>query len=102
MLQCQPLALAWDKNVQGHCMRASSLKFAAFFNSGEHRRSNEILCGCTEKKSGVSLVTDLVFAVLPTIFIWKVQMARNTKLCVIPVLSLGFLYEQSSLTVSLR
>jgi hypothetical protein len=74
-------------------MRASSLKFAAFFNSGEHRRSNEILCVhlCTDKRSGVSLVTDLVFAVLPTIFIWKVQMARNTKLCVIPVLSLGFL-----------
>jgi len=71
-------------------MRASSLKFAAFFNSGEFS-CIESPCGYTDEAIGVSIVTDLVFAVLPTIFIWKVQMARKTKLCVIPVLSLGFL-----------
>ena len=61
-----------------------------------------LLCGCTDIPLAVSLVTDLVFAILPTIFIRKVQMARKTKLCVIPVLSLGFLYGQLPRTISLR
>lgn len=41
--------------------------------------------------TGVSVVTDLVFASLPVILLWKVQLNRKTKMAIIPVLSLGFL-----------
>jgi hypothetical protein len=33
--QCQPLALTWDSTVDGKCIEASQLKFAAFFNSSK-------------------------------------------------------------------
>lgn len=41
---------------------------------------------------GVSVVTDLIFAILPAVLLWKIQMSLKKKMFVIPVLSLGFLY----------
>lgn len=49
------------------------LKFAAFFNSS------------------VSVLTDVIFAVLPAVLLWKVQLNRRTKIATIPILSLGVL-----------
>lgn len=34
--QCRPLRLVWDGTMDGYCLPASHLKFAAYFNSSEH------------------------------------------------------------------
>ncbi|KAL1865489.1 hypothetical protein Daus18300_007134 [Diaporthe australafricana] len=55
------------------CIPAKDLKFAAFFNSS------------------VSLLTDLVFALLPIPILWSVQLNWKVKLAVSAVLALGIL-----------
>ncbi|KAG8164749.1 hypothetical protein KVR01_005024 [Diaporthe batatas] len=70
--QCTPLEFTWDHSVVGgKCIPARDLKFAAFFNSG------------------VSLLTDLVFALLPVPILWSVQLNWKVKLAVSAVLALG-------------
>ncbi|KAF6827312.1 integral membrane family protein [Colletotrichum musicola] len=70
--QCHPLAFAWDTSIPGgECIPADNLKFAAFFNSG------------------VSVLTDLVFALLPVPMLWTVQLNWRVKTAVVAVLSLG-------------
>lgn len=72
--QCTPLAFVWDHSiVGGKCIPAKDLKFAAFFNSS------------------VSLLTDLVFALLPVPILWSVQLNWKVKLAVSAVLALGIL-----------
>ncbi|KKY34131.1 putative integral membrane family protein [Diaporthe ampelina] len=69
---CIPLALVWDHSIpDGKCIPAKDLKFAAFFNSS------------------VSLLTDLVFALLPVPILWSVQLNWKVKLAVSAVLALG-------------
>ncbi|KAF3809692.1 hypothetical protein GCG54_00005233 [Colletotrichum gloeosporioides] len=70
--QCRPLAYTWDTSIKGgECIPPANLKFAAFFNSG------------------VSVFTDLLFALLPIPMLWTVQLNWKVKSAVIGVLSLG-------------
>ncbi|GAB1314738.1 Rhodopsin domain-containing protein [Madurella fahalii] len=69
--QCRPLALTWDSSVEGTCMPAANLKFAAYFNSS------------------VAVLTDVLFALLPIPMLWKVQMNWKVKSAVAAILSLG-------------
>ncbi|KAH6653190.1 hypothetical protein BKA67DRAFT_518913 [Truncatella angustata] len=70
--QCQPLAFTWDTSIPGgSCIPSANLKFAAFFNSG------------------VSVLTDLIFALLPVPMLWHVQMNWKVKSAVAGILSLG-------------
>jgi hypothetical protein len=71
--QCRPLALTWDSSVAGTCIPPTHLKFAAFFNSS------------------VSVLTDVVFALLPVPMLWKVQLNWRVKLAVGGILSVGVL-----------
>lgn len=72
--QCTPLQFIWDHSIPGgKCIQARDLKFAAFFNSS------------------VSLLTDLVFALLPVPILWSVQLNWKVKLAVSGVLALGIL-----------
>ncbi|KAL0780557.1 hypothetical protein CaCOL14_001892 [Colletotrichum acutatum] len=68
----KPLAFTWDFSIEGgKCIPQADLKFAAFFNSS------------------VSVLTDLLFALLPVPIMWKVQLNWKVKSAVIGVLSLG-------------
>ncbi|EFX04839.1 integral membrane protein [Grosmannia clavigera kw1407] len=70
--QCRPLAFTWDASVAGgSCIPSGNLKFAAFFNSS------------------VSVLTDLIFALLPIPMLWKVRLNWKTKAAVAAILSLG-------------
>ncbi|KAF2721221.1 hypothetical protein K431DRAFT_224704 [Polychaeton citri CBS 116435] len=70
--QCQPLSFVWDFTVEGgKCIPQPHLKFAAFFNSS------------------VSVLTDVIFALLPIPLLWKVQLNRKTKAAVVCILSMG-------------
>ncbi|KAJ0121775.1 integral membrane family protein [Diaporthe amygdali] len=70
--QCTPLYFVWDHSVPGgKCIAAKDLKFAAFFNSS------------------VSLLTDLVFALLPIPILWSIQLNWKVKVAVSAVLALG-------------
>ncbi|KAM0323157.1 hypothetical protein ACHAQA_009007 [Verticillium albo-atrum] len=70
--QCQPLAFTWDASIPGgQCIPPANLKFAAFFNSS------------------VSVLTDLVFALLPIPMLWNVQLNWKVKSAVAGILSLG-------------
>ncbi|OIW31088.1 hypothetical protein CONLIGDRAFT_630986 [Coniochaeta ligniaria NRRL 30616] len=69
--QCKPLAFTWGGTATGTCIPPAHLKFAAFFNSS------------------VSVLTDVVFALLPVPMLWKVQMNWKVKMAVGAILSLG-------------
>ncbi|KAL3425733.1 integral membrane family protein [Phlyctema vagabunda] len=70
--QCRPLAFTWDATVPGgKCIPPANLKFAAFFNSS------------------VSVLTDLIFALLPIPMLWNVQLNWKVKSAVAGILSLG-------------
>lgn len=72
--QCTPLEFIWDHSITGgRCIQARDLKFAAFFNSS------------------VSLLTDLIFALLPVPILWSIQLNWKVKLAVSAVLALGIL-----------
>ena len=51
-----------------------------------------ILSNVTYAHAAMSAVTDWAFGLLPIAFVWKMQMNPRTKLSVILILSLGFLY----------
>lgn len=71
--QCRPLAFTWGGTAEGTCIAPANLKFAAFFNSS------------------VSVLTDVVFALLPVPMLWKVQLNWRVKTAVGAILSLGVL-----------
>jgi hypothetical protein len=71
--QCKPLAYTWGGTATGTCIPPAHLKFAAFFNSS------------------VSVLTDVVFALLPIPMLWNVQMNWRIKTAVGAILSLGIL-----------
>lgn len=69
----------------------SELKFAAFFNSSKSKARISGHKLVLTRYEGVSVLTDVIFAVLPAVLLWRVQLNRRTKIATIPVLSLGFL-----------
>ncbi|RMZ15511.1 hypothetical protein D0860_01636 [Hortaea werneckii] len=90
LLQCQPLRKIWDMSQPGRCIPPDQLKMAAFFNSSSH----SLLPPTTKQivliqPSGISALTDLIFALLPIPLVRRLQMNRRTKVAIIEILSLG-------------
>ncbi|KAL3417896.1 integral membrane protein [Phlyctema vagabunda] len=70
-LQCSPINRYWDPSVAGSCM------------------SRDVFANLMYTNATISLVTDGIFAILPTFLIWNAKMNRRTKISVGVVLGLG-------------
>ncbi|KAK0747043.1 hypothetical protein B0T18DRAFT_326855 [Schizothecium vesticola] len=68
IVQCTPVALAWDASVDGHCIDLP--KFFIF-------------------NGVVALLTDLLVLVLPLPLVWGLQLPFSQKLALIPVFGIG-------------
>lgn len=71
IMQCQPLHAAWDD--QGTCM------------------SREDLLKIVLVQATISVVSDFSFAILPIVFLWRVQIDLKTKLGLWTLMCLGFI-----------
>jgi hypothetical protein len=78
IFQCHPVQYLWDQfepgSIQGSCL------------------SSEALANATYAHAAMSALTDWAFGILPVFFVWKMEMNPRTKISVVLVLSLGFLY----------
>lgn len=73
VLGCRPLALLWDQSLIGTCVP-----------EGVHKAANYAA-------SGIAIVDDWVFALLPIPLVYNIQMARPLKLSITFLLGLGIL-----------
>ncbi|EHA56704.1 hypothetical protein MGG_11887 [Pyricularia oryzae 70-15] len=72
ILQCRPLEFVWNKALPGgECLSVQDLVFSSYFNSA------------------ISILTDMILALLPVPMLWRVQMNRRVKASVAGILSLG-------------
>ncbi|POR30971.1 Uncharacterized protein TPAR_08825 [Tolypocladium paradoxum] len=80
LFQCRPLAFTWDPSTPGgHCIPPANLRFAAFFNSS------------------LSVLTDVIFSLLPIPMIWGVQLSWRLKAAIAALLSLGLFAAAASI-----
>jgi hypothetical protein len=71
LMQCTPASYFWDKNQQGWCIRPI------------------IIAGLFYPYSVFALFCDSTFAILPIFMLRGLQMDRQTKIALVPILGLG-------------
>ncbi|KAM0234547.1 hypothetical protein ACHAPO_006439 [Fusarium lateritium] len=71
IFQCQPISFAWNKDQTGKCI-------------GLH-----VTLSLTIMYSITAVVSDFIFALLPGLIIWKLQLKKRTKYSLIPLLAMG-------------
>ncbi|KAF2132037.1 hypothetical protein P153DRAFT_364488 [Dothidotthia symphoricarpi CBS 119687] len=71
VFQCYPVSYFWDKTQDGTCVNMDVVIALAFIYSV-----------CT-------IISDLVFAVLPAFVVYNLQLKRGTKIALIPLLTMG-------------
>lgn len=94
ILQCLPIAAAWDKAIQGNCFsRGQKLRIifaqagmiweylAAYDSEVRHWRWKVI-----------SAASDFAFASYPILILWRIQMKTRTKVGLCCLMSLGVMY----------
>lgn len=69
--QCRPIAFLWDNSLHGKCIDRDTFVVLIFGNAV------------------VSFITDGIFAIIPIVMIWNIQMNKKTKFSTGLVLSLG-------------
>ncbi|KAK7964155.1 hypothetical protein PG988_011129 [Apiospora saccharicola] len=67
---CHPITMLWGATTEGTCSPSLNSTVSFFF-------------------SGVSIVTDLVLAILPGILLWNLRMKKTVKLSVMVILGLA-------------
>ncbi|KAL1837291.1 hypothetical protein VTJ49DRAFT_4057 [Mycothermus thermophilus] len=73
LVQCKPMAAAWDRSVPAKCMELNTFITFALLNTG------------------FNIFTDVLFASLPIPIVWTLQMKRKVKIYLIIILSLGYI-----------
>jgi hypothetical protein len=72
VLQCTPVSFFWQKFTgSGTCVNI------------------DIIIGIAFAYSGVASVCDFTFGLLPIFLVWNLNMAKNQKLMLIPILSMA-------------
>ena len=71
LVQCRPISFFWNRAQPGSCL------------------SIDIIEALTYLYSGVSILTDTTFAILPIFLIYGLNMSGKTKLVLIPILGMA-------------
>ena len=75
ILQCHPVDKAWDKQKPGHC-----------FTDAQKQR-------IIMAQALISIISDFLLALFPTVLLWKVQIATRVKAGLCILMGLGLVYE---------
>lgn len=73
IVQCRPLAAAWNSFIQGHC-----------FSEGELQR---IIIA----QALISIISDFMLAIFPVFILWKVQISPRVKAGLCALMSMGLI-----------
>lgn len=72
VLQCRPVWYFWDKfNTTGTCVNI------------------DVIIGIAFVYSAVASICDFTFGLLPIFLVWNLNMAKNQKVMLIPILSMA-------------
>jgi hypothetical protein len=71
LMQCEPVSLYWDESQDGWCIDAKTIAALMY------------------PYSAFALMCDSAFALLPIFMIRGLQMDRQTKIALVPVLGMG-------------
>ncbi|KFA69955.1 hypothetical protein S40285_03889 [Stachybotrys chlorohalonatus IBT 40285] len=72
MFQCSPIPFFWDKQLSGgSCVNI------------------EVVIALAYLYSSFSVVSDFIFAILPSVVVWKLQIRKEAKLLLLPLLAMG-------------
>ncbi|CAF3472934.1 unnamed protein product [Fusarium graminearum] len=71
IFQCQPISYAWMKDQPGKCINLN------------------VTIYLTIMYSITAVISDFIFALLPGLIIWKLQLKKRTKYSLIPLLAMG-------------
>lgn len=72
LLQCMPVSYFWDKSLaNGRCINI------------------EVIIGLTYLYSAISAICDFTFGILPIFLVWNLNMSRNSKFLLVPILSMA-------------
>ncbi|KAH8425069.1 uncharacterized protein LDX57_002817 [Aspergillus melleus] len=92
IFQCWPVEAAWDVELKktGKCYSIDTYLRIGQFNSGMLRFYCMLLpeTDC----SAINIITDFIFATLPVFMFAQIQVNKRTKLSLMGILSLGYLY----------
>ncbi|KAF2682069.1 hypothetical protein K458DRAFT_370612 [Lentithecium fluviatile CBS 122367] len=72
LLQCTPVSYFWDRSIEGgKCVNVY------------------VIIGLTYLYSAISAICDFTFGILPIFMVWNLNMARDSKMMLIPILSMA-------------
>lgn len=72
LLQCMPISYFWDKKIEGgKCVNVY------------------VIIGLTYLYSAISAICDFTFGILPIFMVWNLNMSKNAKLMLVPILSMA-------------
>ncbi|KAM5355004.1 hypothetical protein ACJ41O_001650 [Fusarium nematophilum] len=71
LFQCRPIPYFWNKDLPGKCINP------------------EVVIALATVYSVSSVISDFIFAILPGLIIWKLQLHQRTKILLIPLLAMG-------------
>jgi len=74
LFQCSPISFFWTRQPPGKCINA------------------DIVVTIATVYSVTAVISDFIFALLPGVIIWKLQLDKKTKLLLIPLLAMGCVY----------
>ncbi|KAF5005915.1 hypothetical protein FDECE_7673 [Fusarium decemcellulare] len=71
LFQCSPISFFWNKAQDGKCVNV------------------EVIIALATLYSVTAVISDFIFAILPGIIVWKLQLHKKTKVMLIPLLMMG-------------
>ena len=73
IMQCQPIRLAWDETARGGCLNKDAKE------------------GIILTQAVISIVSDFIFAVVPVLLLWRIQIDLKTKVGLCLLMGLGLI-----------
>ena len=72
LFQCEPIPYFWDKAISGgSCIYV------------------EVIIGLGILYNVAAVISDLIFAILPGVIVWKLQLRKRSKMLLFPLLAMG-------------
>jgi hypothetical protein len=90
--QCTPVEFNWNKGIPGHCWSDEAIN-AIGIAQGCMLPFDPPYCTSLDADRvplAIAAATDFTLSLLPTLFLWKIQISRTIKLGVCGIMALGF------------
>lgn len=95
IVQCRPVAAAWDESLNGTCFSKDQLRSIVFAQASRFAVSG-LRCRSSHADGPsckvFSVISDFSFAAYPILMLWKVQIKWKTKVGLWCLMGLGVMY----------